>query len=168
MEDSAMVRNFLVPAVLGLAVLGIAADSAQAQLRARLAERREMRLERRDSRRGITRVSTPAGSTYTYNGPGYTTQSVSYYYSPTQPVPATGATANFRVILPDAKARVFIDGAATEQTGADRMFVTPTLQPGTYNYVIRVAYMLNGRELTHERTINVSPGRTTVLDLTRR
>jgi uncharacterized protein (TIGR03000 family) len=173
-----MVRNFLVPAVLGLAVLGIAADSAQAQLFSRMAQRRQMWQERRDMRRGVVTTRTESGmvvnprstqgSVYTYSGPGYTTQSISYYYSPSGQPALAAATANIRVILPDAKAKVFVDGAATEQTGLDRLFVTPNLQPGNYNYVLRVVYMLNGQELAHERTITVSPGRTTVLDLTRR
>ena len=164
-----MFRKFVLPAVLGLAVLGFAADSAQAQLRARMTESRQMRQERRDMRRGVVRTpAVEAGMTYTYVGPGYTTQSLSYYYSPTQPMPTIATAANFQVILPDANGRVFVDGVATQQTGMSRMFATPVLQPGTYTYTIRCAYMVNGREMTHERTINVTPGRTTVLDLTRR
>lgn len=166
-----MFRKFVLPALLGVAVLGIAAESAQAQLRARLSQMRERRMERRDTmmRRTIIRPMRTTGmTTYTYQGPGYTTQSISYYYAPTQAVPAVAATASFRVILPDANAKVYVDGVATQQTGMDRMFVTPMLQPGAYNYTIRAVYQVNGREMTHERTIRVTPGRTTVLDLTRR
>jgi uncharacterized protein (TIGR03000 family) len=162
-------------------------EGAQAQLRSRLSGWRESRLERRDARRGIVRNQTgmtgtttgttmtgqprmTGGTVYTYKGEGYETRSsVSYYFNPNaQPSSTTPVPANVRVILPDAKARIFIDGVATEQSGLDRLFVTPNLQPGTYNYVLRVTYMVNNQERSHERTIQVTPGRTTVLDLTQR
>ena len=167
-----MFRKFVVPAVLGLAVLGFAAESAQAQLRARVATLRERLQERRGMRRVVVPRTTKVAPamTYTYQGDGYTTQSLSYYFSPAtrQPALTVAAPANVRIILPSANAKVLFDGAPTQQTGLDRMFATPVLQPGTHNYTIRATYMLNGREVTHERRINVTPGRTTVLDLTRR
>src|SRR5262249_21759674 len=148
MEDSVMYRKLIVPAVLSVAILGVAVEGAQAQLRNRLSGWRESRLERRDARRGIVRNDQTGmtgattgttitgqprmtgGTVYTYKGEGYETRSsVSYYFNPNvQPGSNTAAPANVRVILPDAKARIFIDGVATEQSGLDRLFVTPNLQ----------------------------------------
>ncbi len=162
-------KCFLIPAVLSLAVLGMAVDMAQAQ--GRRGVRRDQRLERRDMRRGVAVtavVDVGPGVAYTYTGPGYTTRSYSYYFSPAEPVATVAAPGNVRMILPDPTARVWFDGALTQQTGSERVFVTPALAPGTHAYTIRAVWMDGNREVTHERTINVMPGRTTVVNFTRR
>jgi uncharacterized protein (TIGR03000 family) len=112
---------------------------------------------------------------YTY--PTYTYPSYSYYYAPSAPyyeppiqaAPAPAADiAYIRVIAPDPQARVWFDGAATRQTGADRLFSTPSLTIGsTYSYRIRAAWMQDGREVAQERTVSVAPGQTTMVDFTR-
>jgi uncharacterized protein (TIGR03000 family) len=168
-------KCFLVHAVLSLAVVCIAVDAAQAQ--SRRAARQERREARRDTRRGASPYVEPGvvntyESPYTYEGPGYSTRSYSYYYTPTaeirEPARANAASANVRMMLPDPKARVWFDGALTTQTGPDRLFSTPTLSSGAHTYTIRASWMEGGREVTHERTINVAAGRTTVVDFLRR
>lgn len=106
---------------------------------------------------------------YSYS-PGYST-SDSYYYTPAQQYyPQQQSTvvdnaAQIRVLLPDSNARVFVNGAATQQTGTERLYQTPALQANADNmYRIRATWNQGGREVTQERVINVNPNRMTVVD----
>jgi uncharacterized protein (TIGR03000 family) len=108
----------------------------------------------------------PYYGSYYYGSPA-----TSYYYEPettTYVQPAAAAdTAHIRVLVPDANARVWFDGALTQQSGTDRMFHTPSLTVGsTYNYRIRASWMQGNREMTQERTVSVTPGATAVADFT--
>lgn len=117
------------------------------------------------------------GNTSMYYSPGYNYNSYgyapSYDYAPTY-VPDSPQYvqpmdyANIRVILPDGNAKVWFDGKATQQTGTDRMFSTPSMANGaTGTYRVRASWMQNGREEVQERAITVSPGQTYVIDFTR-
>jgi uncharacterized protein (TIGR03000 family) len=76
--------------------------------------------------------------------------------------------ANVRVIVPDPQARVWFDGSLTSQTGTDRLYHTPYLTVGsTYRYQIRASWAKDGREVSQERTVSVTPGQTTLVDFTR-
>jgi uncharacterized protein (TIGR03000 family) len=153
---------FLVPVLGSLAVLFVAVDVAQAQLRDRIATARERRMERRDSRRGIVTQTVVAPSVQASS-----TARLSYY--PTPASEGMADAARIRVILPDAQARVLFDDTATKQIGADRLFLTPALTAGAANkYLIRATFMQNGREVSLERDVTVAPGRTYVVDFTRR
>jgi uncharacterized protein (TIGR03000 family) len=153
---------FMVPLLGSLAVLFVAVDVAQAQLRGRIATTRERRLERRDARRGVLTPTVAAQS-----GQASSTVRVSNYYTPASEGMADAA--RIRVILPDAQARVMFDDTATKQIGVDRLFLTPPLTAGAANnYRIRVTYMQGDREVPLERVISVLPGRTYELDFTRR
>ena len=111
----------------------------------------------------------------TYDYPRYSYYSplaIQYYEPPTQyyvqPAPAVNDYANIRVIVPDPQARVWFDGNATSQTGTDRLFHSPLLTIGsTYSYQIRASWMQGGREVTQEKTVSATPGQTTVVDFTR-
>jgi uncharacterized protein (TIGR03000 family) len=91
--------------------------------------------------------------------------STSYYYAPataSNPPPTAANTASIHVVLPDSQATVLFDGRSTSSTGNDRYYHTPELQPGgSYNYNLRVSWMQDGRQVTQDRTIAVTPGRTT-------
>ena len=154
-------KCFLVPAVLSLAMLGIAVDFVDAQVRVRADIRRDRRDDRRDVRRGYT--------TRYYYAPGWWGEAsprVSFYFAPG---PDVGDSANIRVILPDPAARVWFDGAATMQTGSDRLFHTPALTAGfTASYRIRATWMEGDREVMHERDVDVMPGRNILVDFTLR
>jgi uncharacterized protein (TIGR03000 family) len=153
---------FLVPLLGSLAVLFVAVDVAQAQLRDRIATARERRMERRDARRGIVTQTVVAPSVQASS-----TARVSYYYTPASEGMADAA--RIRVILPDAQARVLFDDTATKQIGVDRLFLTPPLTAGAANnYRIRVTYMQGDREVPLERVVSVAPGNTYVVDFTRR
>lgn len=51
-------------------------------------------------------------------------------YGPIQPVSAA-SPASIRVFLPDASAKVYFDGQGTTSTGTSRIFTTPPLEPGS-------------------------------------
>ena len=74
--------------------------------------------------------------------------------------------ATIRVILPDAAARVWFDGNDTKQTGLDRYFYTPDLDPngGPYSYRVRASWKVDGQDMTQERVVEVAPGQTSVAD----
>jgi uncharacterized protein (TIGR03000 family) len=153
---------FLVPLLGSLAVLFVAVDVAQAQLRDRIATARERRLERRDARRGVLTPTVAAQS-----GQASSTVRVSNYFTPASEGMADAA--RIRVILPDAQARVLFDDTATKQIGVDRLFLTPALTAkAANNYLIRATFMQGGREVTLERNVTVAPGRTYEVDFTRR
>jgi uncharacterized protein (TIGR03000 family) len=153
-----MFRKLLVPAILSLAVLGLAVDSAQAQLFARRGTVRERRMERRDMRRGNV-ATTDGGTVMSQSG-----ARISNYY---EPGTTAGNAATVRVILPDAAAKVYFDGTATQQTGANRLFETPALTQGQSSYLIRVTWMQGTQEMSQERTVMVMPGRTSLVNFTR-
>jgi uncharacterized protein (TIGR03000 family) len=104
-------------------------------------------------------------STYYYDvAPSYyAAPSTQFYYEPApQQAPDT---AQIRVLVPDPNARVWFDGNPTQQTGTDRLFHTPSLQAGVANtYRIRATFMQNGREMTQERVVSVTPGRMSMVD----
>ncbi len=69
--------------------------------------------------------------------------------------------------MPTPDAAVSIDGVATRQTGLDRTFVTPALNPGSrYTLQFQVAYQdETGRTRTKRREVTVRTGETVRLDL---
>ena len=90
-----------------------------------------------------------------------TTQSS--YFAPA--APDDRAHIDVRV-PPDAQ--VFFDGSPTRQTGEERMFVSPPLDPGrTYNYNIEARWMDNGKMVDQTKTVTVGPGASPVVDFTR-
>jgi uncharacterized protein (TIGR03000 family) len=93
-----------------------------------------------------------AGSYYYPNGE----TSYSAYYSPPAPVDANAVT--IRMAVPSG-ARVWFDGEATTQTGADREFLSPPLTPGReYVYHVRVQWDGNGKAVERNRAVTVHAG----------
>jgi uncharacterized protein (TIGR03000 family) len=83
------------------------------------------------------------------------------FYSPEQ----IANQATIRVQLTDAKARVSFEDATTEQTGRDRVFASPPLDPTkSYTYKVRVTWMEDGHEMTKTKEIKVQAGREAVVD----
>ena len=138
-------KCFLVPALAIVAFL-LVADMAQAQ------RIRERRFERREVRRGVVVVAPVVAGTVV---DASSTERTSNY----PPTLETGNGAQIVVMLPDPQARVMFDGAATKQVGTNRVFTTPPLTAGVTNsYRIQATFMQNGREVTQERVVTVSPG----------
>ena len=83
-----------------------------------------------------------------------------------QPAPAA-QPAVLIVRLPAADARLEVDGAATQQTGAMRRFVTPPLEPGkTYSYTLSAFWEPNNyTKITRTRKATVRAGQPTEVDL---
>jgi uncharacterized protein (TIGR03000 family) len=66
---------------------------------------------------------------------------------------------------PDAE--LWFDGAQTTQTGPERTFSTPELQPDKeYKYRVKVRWTHEGRAREFARTVPVIPGKTVEADLT--
>ena len=148
-------KCFLVPVVACVSLLALSVDVAHAQLL------RGRRMERRDERRDIVYSSSTMENQSALNQPTMQSPTVqdtpnariSYYYTP-----ATQGLANsaqIRVIVPNAEAKITIDGKATTSTGTDRLFLTPQLTQGApNNYRVRVAFQRNGEEVTREEVIS--------------
>lgn len=110
---------------------------------------------------------------YGYGYDPYYAPRYSYYLPPTvivqQPVPQAPVSnsATIRVLIPDPEAKVWFDGAATKQTGTERYFHTPDLEPGgSYTYRIRAEWVQKGQKMIQEQVVAVTPGRTSQADFT--
>jgi uncharacterized protein (TIGR03000 family) len=83
-----------------------------------------------------------------------------------QLAPANGSNpATIRLTLPDPNARVSFDDTRTQQTGTNRLFTSPTLEPGKfYTYKVRATWTENGQETTRTKDVVIQAGRTTTVD----
>lgn len=92
----------------------------------------------------------------------------SYYPAPiygVQPTAPVTASAEIRVILPDAQAMVWFDGQPTTSTGSERFYHTPPLAlGGSHQYRIGASWRQGGHNITQERVVSVMPGQTTTVD----
>jgi len=162
-------RKVLVILALTVAIVAASAGDAFAQRRGG------------GGRRGGVSIGVGVGGYYGGYGRGYYSpyygsrwySSVPYYYDATPIVqvpateirqsfysePAASQTATMVVLLPRADAKVWFDGAATNQQGMERTFNSPPLDPGgPYSYSIRARWTENGQSVERERRINVQPG----------
>jgi uncharacterized protein (TIGR03000 family) len=110
-----------------------------------------------------------------YYSSAYSTPQYSFYpsnivvqqptYVPQGPPAIPAGSAQVEVVLPDPNAKVWFDGALTQQTGVDRFFHTPALSPNsTSTYRVRASWMQDGSEVVQERVVSVTPGQTSVAD----
>ena len=169
-------RYFLIPALLGLAGVLTAAETAQAQVRIVVGVG------------GRGPAYYPRGYGYSpYYAPRYAYPPPlvvgvgpvvvprDTYYAPQLPTaeplsapPVQSNVARIRVIVPDPQAKVWFDGSLTSQTGTDRLYHTPSLAPGgTYSYRIRASWTQNGEPMIQEQVVSVTPGQTSVADFAR-
>jgi uncharacterized protein (TIGR03000 family) len=78
-----------------------------------------------------------------------------------------GNKAIIKVRLP-ANAVVTIDSYPTQQTGAERSYITPPLTPGKeYSYTLQATWMAGGQARNVVRKVPVRAGQVTEVDLTR-
>jgi uncharacterized protein (TIGR03000 family) len=71
---------------------------------------------------------------------------------------AEKAPAAITVLVP-ADAEIFFDGIATTQKGAERLFVSPPLEPGkTFHYDVLALWKQNGETVERTRKVRVSSG----------
>lgn len=80
---------------------------------------------------------------------------------------AQARPATVRVHLPVANAELMVDDMATRQTGADRVFVSPLLEPGmSYVYTIKAIWRPNNyTTITRTRKVKVKAGQELEADL---
>ena len=90
----------------------------------------------------------------TYSGTysnGYTS-----YYPQDQDMDENAVTVRLQV---PSGARVWVEGKETSQSGANRMFMSPSLEPGyEYVYHIRVQWNQNGETVERNREVTVHAG----------
>jgi uncharacterized protein (TIGR03000 family) len=83
----------------------------------------------------------------------------------------TPGTAFVRVLLPPGadNATVMFGAQVTkEQTGRDRWYVTPQLEPGKkFYYDVTVTWMADNKEMKQTRKVYVNPGKTAEVDFTK-
>jgi uncharacterized protein (TIGR03000 family) len=72
-----------------------------------------------------------------------------------------------RVLVPSPKAQVAIDGVATRQSGSERWFVSPPLEPcRRYSYTVAVTWPSNSYTfVTRTRQVDVGSGQTVKVDV---
>ncbi|MGE3804854.1 MAG: TIGR03000 domain-containing protein [Gemmataceae bacterium] len=100
-----------------------------------------------------------------YVGGSYIPASQRFVAAPvvTLPAPVVDSSARLTVRVP-ANAQVWIDDAATTQSGTTREFVSPQLDKGgTYHF--RASWMENGKRVEAKRDVRVSPGQRVTVDL---
>jgi len=118
--------------------------------------------------------------TYGYDTYAYDTPS--YYYSPSYTTPSYATPAAYsgeeQESANDAQNRAFIqvrvpnnaevlfEGERTSQTGAERRFISPPLQPGkTFTYDIRARWTgPDGKPMEQTRQVKVQAGRRSMVD----
>jgi uncharacterized protein (TIGR03000 family) len=84
--------------------------------------------------------------------------------APAQDVPADKALIVVR--LP-AGATLTVGGQATRMTGAERTFLSPTLEPGkSYTYDLEATWTENGQAKKARQTVKVQAGRRAVVEIT--
>jgi len=117
------------------------------------------------------------GYNYGYSAPGYVDQnyvapaasysefSSSYYQPPAaNTVPVNKAV--IQVTLPNPEGSLWVEGYKMETGGTVRTFETPPLDPGNYTYHIIASWPENGRLVTQERDVAMTPGQKYVVDFT--
>ena len=121
----------------------------------------------------LAQYACPAGYAY-YNGYcqpyayAPTAPVLSYYYSPPAMTTAVASAspASIDVRVP-SEAEIWFEGARTNQTGSERAFVSPPLDPGgRYTYEFRARWFENGRAVLQTRRVPVQAGEQIVVDFT--
>jgi len=78
--------------------------------------------------------------------------------------PANDNSAMLHVRVP-GNAQVWVEGEATRQSGPERDFVSPPLQPDkTYQYEIRARWMQDGKPVVRTKTVTVHANETKNVD----
>jgi uncharacterized protein (TIGR03000 family) len=111
---------------------------------------------------GFYAPSNPYAAPYSYAAPSSAAQSAAYYGA--GPSGDRSAVINMRV---PANAVVKFGSEKTTQTGAERRFISPPLQPGRgYTYDVQVQWKDGERTVDRHRTVDVRAGQQVNVDLT--
>lgn len=99
----------------------------------------------------------PSSSTY-----GNQTNTMQSFYAPNM---EGNRSAFIRTIVPP-DAEVWFEGDKTMQTGPDRLFRSPPLEPGkNYTYDLKVRWMENGQPVEKTRQVRVTAGEESFVNL---
>jgi uncharacterized protein (TIGR03000 family) len=87
-------------------------------------------------------------------------RSAVYPAIPYRTSPAEGTRAYIDLHVPAAGAQVWFDGVLTQQTGIDRHFITPPLEPGaSYTFEIRASWRgMDGKQLSRLQRVDIRAG----------
>jgi uncharacterized protein (TIGR03000 family) len=190
-----MRRNICLAGFVGMMALLLVADAAQAQWRGRGGRRSSGTYIGIGSDGvyggyysgrggyydgyGYGGYGRPYGRSY-YGGNYYSSGDYDYgdnsisSYAPTQYSAAEESESGrprdalVHIRVPQADARVFIEGQQTKQSGTERVFVSPPLEQGKdYNYTVKATWNDGGREVTREKTVTFRVGQEVGIDFTR-
>jgi uncharacterized protein (TIGR03000 family) len=132
------------------------------------------------------------GSSYSYSYPsGYSNSYGPSYYASGQPSYSSYGTPGYsyeaaypsesggrmgmdqggrviaRVLVPDANAKLWIEGQEMNATGLNRTFFSPPIEPGYgYTYTFRAQWTDNGKQKEETRVLQVRPGDRITADFT--
>jgi uncharacterized protein (TIGR03000 family) len=81
------------------------------------------------------------------------------------PAPTDGL-AHFSVAVPAANAEVWLNGERTAQTGTDRRFKSPPIDPNKdYSYEVKARWLENGKPVERTQTVLVQANQRLTVDL---
>lgn len=110
-------------------------------------------------------ISTPG--TVVTSPPAVSAESTPAPPAPAESPPALPNAASIDVRLPDPNAQILVDGQPTKARGRSRTLVSPELTPGkVYVYKLTATWNQDGQRMSDERTVEVTAGKTTVVDFT--
>lgn len=76
--------------------------------------------------------------------------------------------ARLQIHLPRPDAQLWIENTPMQQTGSERTFVSPPLDPGSkYSYSLRASWQENGKTQTENRKISVNAGQQVSINFAR-
>jgi uncharacterized protein (TIGR03000 family) len=94
------------------------------------------------------------GSSVTMVTPGAPLTTQSFY-----PPDAQGRIPALVDVTVPATAQIWFDGESTSQTGPQRTFRSPPLEPGqNYNYEVKASWMQDGQQVERTQTVRVRAG----------
>jgi uncharacterized protein (TIGR03000 family) len=83
----------------------------------------------------------------------------------TQAPTAPATTATVEIKVPDASAKIALNGTPMTQSGKERVYQSPELAPGQlYHYTVTASFLRNGQEVTEQRRVEVSAGASIAVD----
>lgn len=80
------------------------------------------------------------------------------------PAPPKSEVGTIRVMVPESHAIVWFGENQTKSTGTERVYQTPAMKPGRYEYQVKVTYTQAGQKMVQERSINLTAGESVVVD----
>ncbi len=87
--------------------------------------------------------------------------------APAEAAPAPAGCLILSVKVPQPQAEVYVDGVKTAQTGTDRLFESPPLTGGNFQYEVTARWVERGGTVEVKRTATGRPGDVVRLDFTK-